>query len=143
MQWGIFQGELLCRLLLITILIPLSMTLNSTNYRYLLLKKTSTNYYLFMDNPKLYGKTEQLQLYSSHNLGNIKIYWHGIWIDKCSTVCVKKGKICDMEDIEMPNGQRMRNIKENGYKYLGIIQIMLHKKWNFPLRISAVPYFLF
>ena len=33
-----------------------------------------------------------------------------------------------MEDIEMPNGQQMKNIKENGYKYLGIIQNMLRKK---------------
>ena len=52
----------------------------------------------------------------------------GFGIDKCSTVCIKKGKICDMEDTEMPNGQRMKNIKENGYKYLGIIQNILHKK---------------
>ena len=48
-------------------------------------------------------------------------------IDKCSTVCIKKGKICVMEDIEMPNGQRVKNIKENGYKYLDIIQNILHK----------------
>ena len=59
-------------------------------------------------------------------------------IDKCSIVCIKKGKIWVMEDIEMPNGQRMKNIKENGYKYLGIIQNILHKKWSFPFRISSV-----
>ena len=27
-----------------------------------------------------------------------------------------------MEDIEMPDGQRMKQIEENGYKYLRIIQ---------------------
>ena len=27
-----------------------------------------------------------------------------------------------MENIEMSNGQRMKQIKESGYKYLGIIQ---------------------
>ena len=27
-----------------------------------------------------------------------------------------------MEDIEMPDGQRMKQIEESGYKYLGIIQ---------------------
>ena len=30
--------------------------------------------------------------------------------------------MCDMENIEMSNGQRMKQIKESGYKYLGIIQ---------------------
>ena len=32
------------------------------------------------------------------------------WIDKCSTECIKKGKICDMEDVEMPDGQQMKRI---------------------------------
>ena len=43
-------------------------------------------------------------------------------IAKCSTVCIKKGKICDMEDIDMPNGQRAKPIEEKGNKYLGIVQ---------------------
>ena len=43
-------------------------------------------------------------------------------MNKCSTVRIKKRKICDMEDIEMPDGQRMKQIEESGYKYLGIIQ---------------------
>ena len=65
------------------------MTLKSTNYRYLLLKKTPINYLLFVDNLKLYGKREQLQLYSSHNLSNIKKYWHGIW-NRQMQYCVYK-----------------------------------------------------
>ena len=43
-------------------------------------------------------------------------------MDKCSTMRIKKGKICDTEDIEMPDGQRMKQIEESGYKYSGIIQ---------------------
>ena len=43
-------------------------------------------------------------------------------MDKSCTTCIKKGKICDMGDIEVSDGQRMKKIEESGYKYLGIIQ---------------------
>ena len=41
------------------------MTLNSTNYGYLLSKGAPINHLSFMDDLKLFGKTER--------------YWHGIW----------------------------------------------------------------
>ena len=47
-QRGIFQGDL-SPLLFIIILIPLRMTLNSTDYGYLLLKETPINHLLFID----------------------------------------------------------------------------------------------
>ena len=127
MYRGIFQGELLSPLLLITILIPLSMTLNSTNYRYLLLKETP----LIIFYSWIIRSCMVKQSYYNYRVHTIWVISKNIGmesgIDKCSTVCIKKGKICDMEDIEMPNGQRVKNIKENGYKYLGIIQNILHK----------------
>ena len=43
-------------------------------------------------------------------------------MDKCITVHIKKGKLNDMEDIEMLDGQRMKQLEKSGYKYLGIIQ---------------------
>ena len=43
-------------------------------------------------------------------------------MDKCNTVRIRKCKICDMEDMEMPDGQRTEQIEESGYKYLDIIQ---------------------
>ena len=45
-----------------------------------------------------------------------------IGMDKCNTVRIKKGKIYDMEDIEIRNGQQMKQNEGSGYKYLGIIQ---------------------
>ena len=62
-----------------------------------------------MDDLKLYGKAE-FELQSSV---------HAVWITskdtgmefemgKFRTVLIKKGKICDMEDIEMPDGQQMK-----------------------------------
>ena len=43
-------------------------------------------------------------------------------MDKYSTARIKKGKICDMEDKEMPYGQRMKRIEKSGCKYPGFIK---------------------
>ena len=48
-------------------------------------------------------------------------------MDKCAIVRIKKGKICNMEDIEMPDRQRMKQIEKSGYRYLGIINLMKKK----------------
>ena len=48
---------------------------------------------------------------------------HTVWIkskdigvkfgtDKCNTVRIKKRRIFDMEDIDVPDGQRMKNIEK-------------------------------
>ena len=35
-------------------------------------------------------------------------------MEKCSTKRIKIRKICDNEDIEMPDGQRIKQIEESG-----------------------------
>ena len=62
-----------------------------------------------MDDLKLYGKAER----------GLQSLVHAFWITskdigmefemgKFRTVLIKKRKICDMEDIEMPDGQQMK-----------------------------------
>ena len=81
------------------------MAVNSTNYGYRLSKDTPINHLLFMDDLKLYGKTE-CELQSLVHA--VQIISNDIGMEfgmgKCSTVCIKKGNICDMEDMEMPEG---------------------------------------
>ena len=81
------------------------MALNSTNYGYLLPKETPINHLLFIDDLKLYGKTE-CELQSLVHTVRIISKDNGMEfeMDKSSTVHIKKGKICDMEDMEMPDG---------------------------------------
>ena len=43
-------------------------------------------------------------------------------MDKYSTARIRKGKMCDMEDKEMPYGQRMKQIEKSGCKYPGFIK---------------------
>ena len=57
-QRGKFQGDSLSPLLFIIILMLLSMTLNKTNYGYLLSIETPINHLLFIDDLKFYDKTE-------------------------------------------------------------------------------------
>ena len=34
----------------------------------------------------------------------------------------KKGEICNMEDTNIPDGQRMKQVEESGYKYLVLLK---------------------
>ena len=51
--------ESLFPLLFVIVIILLSVTLDNTNYGYLLSKEIPISYLLFMDDLKLYGKTER------------------------------------------------------------------------------------
>ena len=120
---GIFQWDSLSPLVFTIILIPFFMTFNSTKYGYLLLKETTMNDLLFMDDLNLYVKTEselKSLVHTDRIVSNDIAVEFGM--DKFSTMHIKKVKICDMEDIEIPDGQPMKQIEESGYKYLGIIQ---------------------
>ena len=35
---------------------------------------------------------------------------------------LKRGKIVSSEGAEMPDGQRIKEVEENGYRYLGILE---------------------
>ena len=62
-----------------------------------------------MDDLKLYGKAE-LELQSLVHAAWITSKDIGMEFEmgKFGTVLVKKEKTCDMEDIEMPDGQQMK-----------------------------------
>ena len=43
-------------------------------------------------------------------------------ISKCGVLTMKRGKIAHSDGISLPDGQRMMNIDEHGYKYLGVLE---------------------
>ena len=43
-------------------------------------------------------------------------------IKKCGVLVLKRGKIAKIEGIVLPDGQVMKEIDDNGYKYLGILE---------------------
>ena len=77
-----------------------------------------------MDDVKLFGKTEK-QLESLMN--TVRIFSDDIrmefGIKKCGVLVMKKGKHVRSERIEIPSGEKIKEIDlENGYKYLGILE---------------------
>ena len=121
---GIFQGDSLSPLLFIIVLIPLSIILRQTNYGYYMSKESlPINHLLFMDDLKLYSRSEKELKSLVHT---VRIFSDDIemkfGLDKCKTVFLKRGKITNACSIEMPNGDCMSQIEDVGYKYLGMLQ---------------------
>ena len=76
-----------------------------------------------MDDLKIYSKTERELQSLVHTVQMIsEDIGMEFGMDKCSTVRIKKEKVCDMEDNEMQDGQQMKQIEESDYKYLAIIR---------------------
>lgn len=121
---GIFQGDSLSPLLFVMVLIPLTMVLKSTGLGYRFSKDSlSLNHLLFMDDLKLYAKTERELNSLVHTVRVISDDIGMVFgLDKCKTVCMRKGRIVDSNGIKMPNGEEMKQIEDTGYKYLGMFQ---------------------
>ena len=43
-------------------------------------------------------------------------------IKKCGVIIMNRGKIKSADGIELPSGEKIREIEEGGYKYLGILE---------------------
>ena len=123
---GIFQGDSLSPLLFVMIMIPLSQQLNAANKGYHL-KNTdrSISHLLFMDDLKLYAKNKVML---EELVGVVKGYSDDIGMEfgmsKCAVLTVEKGSRDEEEEegLELPSGEVMKTVDEDGYKYLGVSQ---------------------
>ena len=43
-------------------------------------------------------------------------------IKKCGMLVLKRGTVVSSEGVEMPDGERIKEVEKNGYKYLGILE---------------------
>merc|ERR1712048_1001393 len=43
-------------------------------------------------------------------------------MDKCAVLGIKKGKRVECSGVELPSGDMMNEVDEEGYKYLGVLQ---------------------
>uniref|UniRef100_A0A669EZW7 Reverse transcriptase domain-containing protein n=1 Tax=Oreochromis niloticus TaxID=8128 RepID=A0A669EZW7_ORENI len=118
---GIYQGDALSPLLFCIGLNPLSEIINKTGYGYRLRNGAVVSHLLYMDDIKLYAKSERdidslihtTRLYSN-DIGM------SFGLEKCSRMVTKRGKVVRTEGIELPEGN-IADI-EDSYKYLGIPQ---------------------
>ena len=44
-------------------------------------------------------------------------------VKKCGVAVIKKGKVVTSDGIQLPNGENIKNVDDEGYRYLGILEI--------------------
>ena len=79
-----------------------------------------------MDDLKLFGQSER-DIYIESLVNTVHTLSCDIGmqfgIDKCGVIIMKRGKIPTCDGIRLPDGQRMKRINEDDYKYLGIVKL--------------------
>ena len=86
--------------------------------------KPKLKHLLFMDDMKLFGRSsvEIDRLVSTVYLVSADMRM-GFGIRKCGVLVLKKGKVVDSDGVQLPNGERIQSVEEEGYKYLGILEV--------------------
>ena len=122
---GIFQGDALSPLLFVIALIPLTSVLRNVKAGYSFVSsKEKINHLLFMDDLKLYAKSEK-DLESL--IQTVRIFSEDIGmefgLDKCAVMIMKRGKQIEANGIRLPDEKKIRSLKEDeSYKYLGVLE---------------------
>ena len=135
---GIFQGDILSPLVFVLSMVPLSLILKKVNACYKWEKKEfKLNHLLFMDDLKLYAKSEEQ---TNTLVRTVYVFSLDIgmefWIKKCGILTMKRGKIVKSEGIKLPDGEVMKQVGQEGYTYLGIIELYKIKETEMKEKIT-------
>ena len=122
---GIFQGDSLLPLLFVLSMVSLSLILKKVNACYKWAKKEyKLNHLLFMDDLKLYAKSEEQ---TNTLVRTLYVFSTDISMDfgikKCRIVTMKRAKIVKSEGVKLPDGEVMNQVGQEGYTYLGITEL--------------------
>ena len=58
-------------------------------------------------------------------------------LQKCGVVILKKGKLVKFDGIHLPNQEIMKEVDENGYTYLGILELDEIKEHEIKIKVTA------
>ena len=76
-----------------------------------------------MDDLKLYGKSE-IEIKGLVSI--VEVFSHDIGMEfgikKCGVIIMNRGKVKSTDRIELPSREKIREIEEDGYKYMGILE---------------------
>ena len=120
---GIFQGDSQSPLIFVVCMVPLTKILQNAKPRYIL-GDSKINHLFFMDDFRVYGK----------NKAEIESPVSTVWlisqdigmefgIKKCGVVVLKRGSLYKSEGIKLINGQTIKEVDDEVYKYLGILEL--------------------
>ena len=122
---GIFQGDSLSPLMFVLALIPLSLILRKAKAAYEFSEsKEKINHLLFMDDLKLYSKSEKGL---DSLVQTVRVFSEDIGMEfgteKCSMLVMEKGKIVKSVRIELPDSKITKSLQEGeSYNYVGILE---------------------
>ena len=123
---GIFQGDSLSPLLFLLSMVPLSLILKKVNACYKWgKKKCKLNHLLFLDDLELYVKSEEqtktlvrtVYMFSTDFDMEFRI-------KKYVILTMKRGKIVKSAEVRLQDGEVMKQVRQEGYTYLGIIYLV-------------------
>ena len=125
MKRGIFQGDSLSPLLFMLSMLPLSLILKKVNACYKWGKREyKLSHLLFMDDLKLHAKIAEQ---ANSLVRTVYVFSTNIGMEfgitKCGVLTMKRGKIIKSEGIKLPDGEVMKQVGQEGYTYLGIIEL--------------------
>ena len=113
---GIFQEDSLSPLVFVLSMVPLSLILKKVNACYKWGKKEyKLNHLLFMDDLKLYAKSEEQ---TNTLVRTVYVFSLDIGMEfgikKCGILTMKRGKIVKSEGIKLPDGEVMKQVGQEG-----------------------------
>ena len=121
---GIFQGDTLSPLLFVVAMIPLTLLLRRKEMGYRFGESgRKINHLLFMDDLKLFGRNrKEIESLCTvvHKFSTDIGMEFGM--DKCAVLEMRQGGKVKCEGIELPDGKVMKEVEEDGYKYLGVLE---------------------
>ena len=120
---GIFQGDGLSPLIFVICMIPLSKVLRKAKAGYCL-GDVKINHLSFMDDLKMFAKNKKEidSLVSTVQLVSQDIGMQ-FGVQKCGVTVMKRGKIVASEGIVVANGESIKSVDAEGYRYLGILEL--------------------
>ena len=121
----IFQGDSPSPLLLVLSMVPLSLIRKKVNACYKWGKEEyKLNHLLFMDDLKLYAKSEEQ---TNTLVRTVYVFRTDIGMEfgikKSGILTLKRGNIVKSEGIKLLDGEVMKQVGQEGYTYLGIIEL--------------------
>ena len=122
---GIFQGDSLSPLLFIMSLAPLSMILDQSSKGYKISNSsTRLNHLVYMDDVKLYGKSQQEIESLVHT---VNIFFDDlcmqIGVNQCNIVAMGRGCFIQSDGIVLSSGDIIQYLSPvDVYKYLGVLE---------------------
>ena len=102
----IFQGESLLPLLFVICMIPLTHVLRKAKARYTL-GGGKINHPLFMEDLKLYGKSEN-EIKGLVSTAEVFSQGMEFGIKKCGVIVMNRGKVRSTDGIELTGGEKIR-----------------------------------